>query len=214
MTAAAVLTGDLIDSSAAGATAADAAMALLRTSAEEIARWPGATGPRFTRYRGDGWQVLVAPPGHALRAAVVLAAQLRADAALPQTRIAIGFGPVDVATDGDLSAARGKGFEAAGHALDRMGADQRLAVAGEGMTPLHRATAGLIDERMTRWTPEQSQAMALTLDPDRPTQAAIAGRLGISAQAVSYRLRGAGAGAIRAAIEAWEAQATPGEGQT
>ena len=47
-------------------------------------------------------------------------------------------------------------------------------------------------------------AAALYLGPDNPTLADIAPRLGISAQAVNYRLAGAGAPAIRRALAQWE----------
>ena len=46
--------------------------------------------------------------------------------------------------------------------------------------------------------------LALPLRQDEPTLAEIAAQLGISAQAVNYRLSGAGAPAIRRSLRAWE----------
>ncbi len=64
----------------------------------------------------------------------------------------------------------------------------------------------LIDERISRWTPEQAEAVAHFLHPDAPPATEIAERLGITPQAVSYRLRGAGAKTLRKVLETLEAR--------
>ncbi len=205
----AVLTGDLIGSTDAGYDAVERAMTLIERTAEDIARWPGGIPARFTRYRGDGWQMVVAPPARALRAAILLAARLRAAPDVPPTRIAIGLGAAGSLGSGDLSDAHGAAFESSGRALEGLRRDMRLAVGGSGLTPIHLAVVDLLEERLSRWTPEQAEASALALDPADPTQAEIAARLGISSQAVSYRLSGAGTAAIRRALQGWE---TAGDG--
>lgn len=206
----AVLTGDLIDSTTAGAAATDLAMMVLADTAHEISLWPGAGPTRFTRFRGDGWQLLVTPQKYALRAALTLAARLRATPDAPPTRIAIGLGRAESIGGTDLSDAHGPAFAASGHALEAMPRGARLTLGGTiGRDPGRLASAliDLLDERIGRWTPEQAEAAAFALDPDDPTQAEIAGQLGISSQAVSYRLGGAGMAAIRRALQAWEAEA-------
>ncbi|SPH17425.1 hypothetical protein DEA8626_00943 [Defluviimonas aquaemixtae] len=210
MPAIAALTGDLVGSTSSGADAVERAMEILDATAEEIGRWPRGTGAKFTRYRGDGWQVIVAPPDRALRAALLLSARLRAASDVPPTRIAIGLGAAESLGSDDLSDAHGTAFESSGRALEQMRRDTRLAIGGTDVTPLHRAIVDLLDERMSRWTPEQAEATALALDPAEPTQADMAARLGISSQAMSYRLSGAGTAAIRRALHGWE---TTGEGQ-
>ena len=195
MTACAVLTGDLVDSTRFAPEAMEKTMAILYSAAPD---------GHFTRYRGDGWQAIVAPPARALRTALGLIARLAAEDSLPATRIAIGLGPVESLGTADLSDARGAAFEASGRALDGIGRAARLTVDGTGITPLHRAIVALLDERSARWTPEQARAVALALDPAEPTQAAVAASLGISAQAVNYRLAGAGWNALRQAVSAWE----------
>jgi hypothetical protein len=82
---------------------------------------------------------------------------------------------------------------------------RRLTIDGEGVTALHRIIVDLLDERTARWSREQAEAMALHLAPDNPTLTDIAPRLGISPQAVNYRLAGAGGTAIRHALRDWEA---------
>ncbi len=167
---------------------------------------PDAPGPRFTRYRGDGWQLHVAVPALALRALLFLIARLRAADIGLGTRAAIGIGEVASLGTESLADARGPAFEASGRALDAMGRTRRLAIEGEGVTPWQRIIVDLLDERSARWTRPQAEAMhlALALRPDEPTLAEMAATLDITAQAVNYRLTGAGAPAIRRTLRSWE----------
>jgi hypothetical protein len=201
---AAILTGDLIGSTRVAADALERAMAALTGAAEAMSTWGPGAATRFTRYRGDGWQVYVADSGLALRCALALTASLRAADAGLATRAAIGIGPVDTLGSSSLADARGAAFEASGHALDAMSRGRRLAIEGEGVTPLHRVIVDLVDERSGRWTANQAEATALHLGPDQPTLADLATRLGISAQAVNYRLAGAGAPTLRRVLAVWE----------
>ncbi|GKY87588.1 hypothetical protein [Sinisalibacter aestuarii] len=205
----AVLTGDLIGSTASGETATDEAMASLHKTTVEIAKWRGVSPPLrfFDRYRGDGWQILLTHPAYALRATLVLAATLASTAELPRTRIGIGIGPADIPDNKDFAASTGAAFIASGHALDTLPRARVFAIEGEHVTSLHRAILALAEELSGRWTPEQAEATALYLSPRQPTLAAIAERLGISTQAVSYRIRGAGARALRDAATWWEQDA-------
>jgi hypothetical protein len=92
-----------------------------------------------------------------------------------------------------------------------MGRTRRLAIEGEGVTPWQHIIVDLLDERSARWTRPQAEAMhlALALRPpeqrsDEPTLAEMAATLDITAQAVNYRLTGAGAPAIRRTLRSWE----------
>lgn len=204
---AAVLTGDLIGSTKAGPKTLQRAVDLLAETASEITEWsPPCPDPRFTRYRGDGWQLVVAEPGVALRTVLLLSARLRAADLGLATRAAIGVGAVESLGTSSLADARGAAFEASGRALDHMPRTRRLAIDGEGITALHRIIVDLLDERSERWTRQQAEAMrlALKLGKDEATLAELAAPLGISAQAVNYRLSGAGAPAIRRSLRAWE----------
>lgn len=212
---AAILTGDMIGSTDAGAVAVDTAMALLSVEAAKISAWPPISdrssdqNTRFTRFRGDGWQIHIAEAALGLRATLILIARLRAAKTGLATRVAIGIGSVDSLGSTSLADARGAAFTASGQALDAMGKSHRLTAAGDGITDLHRAVLDLIDERSARWTPEQAEAMALALPAAAPTLAAIATQLGISPQAVNYRLAGAGSTAIRRTLTIWEASFGP-----
>ena len=201
----AVLTGDLIGSTKATPSAFEQAIGILEQTATDISNWQSdAKSVQFTRFRGDGWQIVLNEHWLALRAALVLIAGLRAKAPAPPTRIAIGIGAVtDLGTD-DLSDAAGEAFVTSGRGLDQLGRIHFLTADGTGITPLHRSIISLLEERITRWTPQQAEAMALWLDPDNPTLADIGKILKITPQAVNYRLSGAGGTAIRQTVKDWE----------
>lgn len=201
---AAILTGDLVDSTEAAPGVLERAMAELAGAAEGIAGWPDAADTRFTRFRGDGWQLRVRDPARGLRAALVLTARLRAADLDLATRVAIGIGAVESPGTDSLADAHGPAFEASGHALDAIGRGRRLAIAGAGVAALHRAIVDLLDERTGRWTMQQAEAAALYLHPGDPTLADLAPGLGISTQAVNYRVTGAGAPSMRRALAEWE----------
>ena len=199
---AAVLTGDLIGSTSAPPEAVEAAMNRIALIAEKL-------GPeaRFTRYRGDGWQMFIENPGRGLSIMLQIIADLRAARGL-ESRLALGLGAADMLTVSnilaikDLLTVNGEAFVASGRALDKMQSGQRLAIAGEGVDRLHSRLISMIDERCSGWSHEQAEAMALALNPwTRPTQAEAAKQLKISRQAVAARLQSAGFAQLYGAIK-------------
>jgi len=200
----AVLTGDLIASTDQKASVVDTAMGRIRVAAEAVAGWPGNSDTRFTRFRGDGWQVCLAAPQYCLRAALFVAATLRADDIRMETRISIALGTADSLGTADLSDASGEAFQLSGRQLDGMSRTARIALTGTGIGDRDRIIARQMFERASRWTQPQAEAMALYLHPDNPTLNDIAERLGITPQAVNYRLGGGGAANLRANLQLWE----------
>lgn len=198
---AAILTGDLIGSTDAP-EALEPTMARLAAAAEEIARWQGSSA-RFTRFRGDGWQMRTEPE-LALRASVYLHACLRAAEGLLATRIAIGLGAVDSPGSADLSDAQGPALTASGHALDKMRRTRRFAIAGRDVDTRDEIIVQLVEDIVLRWTRPQAEGAALALPYPAPTLEEIGQTLGISAQAVSYRLSAGSVQSLRDAITAWE----------
>ncbi len=195
----AILTGDLIGSTTRPDAVAGA-MRVLADVAESAASW-SPVQPKFTRFRGDGWQ-FAAPVGHALRAALLVAARLRAGGHLA-TRLAIGIGPLTFGGTRDLSDAAGPAVTASGRALDHMARGQVWAMAGE-VQPWQVALVTLAEWHASRWSPEQAEAMAVMLAEPAVTQAEAAARLGITRQAWQARLSGAGFAAWRPALQAFE----------
>lgn len=188
----AVLTGDLIGSTEGGVDRIERSMALLRSEAALISEKTNSD-TRFTRYRGDGWQIYLENPGDFLWAVVFLTAVLKADAhgSLP-TRIGIGLGTAAGLGATDLSSASGTAFIHSGRALDDMKVGETLDLAGDATDDIQRAVIYFIDDCMSGWTQEQAEAVALILTPGTNwTQARMAYELGISRQAVGARLKAA-----------------------
>ena len=201
----AVLTGDLIGSIKAGPLATDFEMIQLAHIAEVIGQWTGMEPTRFTRYRGDGWQIVLNRPQMALRAALSLIAGLAASDGKLAARIAIGIGSVTSLGSTNLSDAAGQAFARSGQSLDAATGDQRLVLASPDLHPLQQAVIALLGERSGQWTSAQAGALLLALDPTRPTLSQMSQHIGITLQSVSYRLRGAGWPAIRETLDLWEA---------
>ncbi len=215
----AVLTGDLVASTEAGPGAIDQAMAELAAAAAGIARWrigkhSTVGDTKFTRFRGDGWQILVSAGVFGLRAALTTYARLAAKSALPDTRIAVGLSTAERPKGHDLSDAYGAAFTLSGRALSQMERGERLRVTGQGITARDAAFIALLDDRISSWTPEQAEAVAMALNPEAPTQTEMARDLGISPQALSYRLAGARWPTIRRILQEWERPRPPEEALT
>jgi len=201
----AVLTGDIVRSSRLGSEALDAAMAALSEGAAALGGWPDARSPRFSRFRGDGWQCLAPSPPLALRGALFLRARLAR--VRVETRIAIGIGAGALPSGPGLAAAAGPAFEVSGRGLDTMPAAAQMVINWE-VPPADAALAGavvaLADALSRRWTPAQAEALAVTLAPGAAAQRVIAASQGVSQQAIAKRLRGAGDWALQEALAALE----------
>ena len=184
----AVISGDLIASSVKGAAAIDAAMASLAETAADLS---GLTesDTRFTRHRGDGWQIYVDVPGLALTCALAMAASLRRSGAGLDTRQAIGFGRVETLPPATLGGAFGEAFELSGRSLDQMPRGALIA---------------LIDWQSGRWSKEQAEAVLCRLLGARRPNADLAATLGITRQAFEARLSSAGFPALEPALHAFQ----------
>jgi hypothetical protein len=200
----AVITGDLVGSTDFETDKVEAAMRALAGSADRIAAWSQQSDSRFTRFRGDGWQLYLEWPHLCLRAALVLTASARAVGHGPLSRVSIAIGPADNLGTRDLSDASGPAFQRSGRGLDAMPKSARIVLSGESLKERDQIIARLMFERTSRWTQPQAEAMALYLHPDNPTLQDIGAALGISAQAANYRLGGGGAGNLRATLQLWE----------
>lgn len=211
----AVLTGDLVRSSALAQAELNAARRCLSQAAKTLdqAAWSGGDLVRseLEFFRGDAWQILLAEPSWALRAAVYLRAMLLAQGTA-DTRIAIGIGSVDSISRARVSLSRGQAFTLSGRALDDMGVRFRMAVAApDEPGPLPRwlpVVVGLCDCLIGQWQRRQAQVAGLMTLRKSASHADI-GRLikprRISQQAVSKSLNGAGWYGLEQALEQFEA---------
>lgn len=202
----AVLTGDIVASTRQADQTVDLAMQVLAEKAREFGHWSSPSqDTRFTRFRGDGWQVLLAEPKLTLRAAVVFQGALIAMGL--KGRIFIGVGQIDRPGTSSLADASGEAFERSGRGLDAMGSAWTMGIDGTGVRLEDHLILDLIGERIGRWTPPQAEAATLYLASRTRirTLAEIGADLGISPQAVNDRLRGAGAATIASVLRRWEA---------
>lgn len=194
-----ILSGDLVGSTDLDGPALERAFDGLARAAGDIAGWRGAP-VRFTRNRGDGWQICLDPPGPGLREALVMRAGLRRLGRDLETRIAIASGPADLPGSGDLNAASGPAFTASGRLLERLEGPLMGHAAGGALA----AATVLADEISAGWTEAQARAVLPMLAPDPPTQAEAAETLGITRQAVRQALVAAGHPALSRALAALE----------
>lgn len=200
----AVLTGDFIASTRHAPDELEAAFGILSDSCLRMEAWHGAP-LRLTRFRGDGWQVLLARPDLALRSSLFVHAALLAGGSALATRLACGLGDLArVGTGESLADADGSALHAAGRTLDDLGRGRRLGIGGEDVAPGVVAAFALADGLHRRWSLPQAEVLCDMLAPDAPTQSDLASRLGITQQSVSERLDAAGFWAIRDALNALE----------
>ena len=200
----AVLTGDLISSRDHSAAQVDAALNCLREASERIPRHHPDFSPRFTRHRGDGWQ-MICLPRHALTACLVLMAALRAADIGLKTRVAVGVGPMPPLSTEDLSAAHGRAFEISGDLLDKLSRQrgpETIMIDGDGNYLWQKGIFSLTDWIVQGWTAQQAEAVLLALT-DILTNAERARSLGISRQAFEARLKGSGLDSMERARSAF-----------
>lgn len=206
----AVLTGDLIKSRQLSAARFEQARDLLLESAADLNQWSrGLLQGRPEFFRGDAWQLLLADPRWALRAAVFLRTSLRASE-IVDTRVVIGLGTVDQVNAQRVSLSTGQAFTLSGQALDGLTQYFRMSIAlpaeAGWVAAWMPVVAQLCDMLIGHWTARQAQIVRVALGPHEPTHAAIAERLAppVSKQAVSKALAGADWHGLRAALKEFE----------
>ncbi len=141
--------------------------AALKAAVDDLrAAFPSLVLGEIDIFRGDSWQLLLAEPGKALRAAVAIRAGLKARTGR-DTRVAIGIGPAQDIDLDRISASTGEAFLASGRMLDEMGRKQRIALAP---SPATRAVMGwmpvmldLAEVIIGGWRPKRAEVSALAL---------------------------------------------------
>ena len=203
-----VLRGEIAVPTKTGAAAVAGAILTLTDAAHRIAVWTPHWQCRFTMISRTGWQILLPGPALTLRAMLLVQARLAGSPDRLTCRMVIGLGGMDRFGDTSLTDAAGPALTAAEQALAHLDKSSWIAWADPVLWPeqnaLPQAILTLADQIARNWSMQQAEAMALALPPDNPTLQTLSKRLGISKQAVSYRLTGAGLRAIRAALDGWE----------
>ena len=199
----AIFTGDIVKSSAMSRAELDAIFARLDDASEALTAWQGQPA-RMTRFRGDGWQMAVAPT-FTFRAALVLRATVRRCGKTADTRFGIGIGPAHF-TGSDLSRADGAALVSSGHALDNMPRARRMHAPD---APLALRTALPLADRIAGgWTKRQADVAYYMLAPDPPVQAELARQFDLTQQSVQGHVEAAGIDELREVCEVLEARKT------
>lgn len=215
----AVLTGDIVDSTAITPDALDAIMHDIQEVSWEASGWKhsgdneSVTG--FARRGGDGWQIAINRPAYALRLSLYIKARLGLPDLDYATRIAAATGegelpelmedsvnsPHGLAFQ-DLNSAHGPAFTASGRLLEDLTGHALMAHASGGALD---AAFRLADQISRSWTQAQARSLCLMLPPGVGPRRVAAETLGISRQAVDQALNGAGYPAVMDALTALEA---------
>ncbi|WP_029416491.1 hypothetical protein [Brevundimonas bacteroides] len=209
-TAVAVLTGDLVRSTALSHEGLLQARESLRRAAREIAGWGrGAVhGPDF--FRGDSWQLVLTQPNLWLRAVLYLRTTLRALEEDADTRISVGVGAMDALDADAVSQSTGEAFVLSGRALDDMSRFEgfRLATAQPEPDETYLPTVlSFCSHVVGGWSSSQAKVALEMLRPLDKTQEALADALGVSRQFVSKVHRQYGLSSVMMALDVFEGRA-------
>jgi len=190
----AVATGDVIAST--DFVERTALPQILREAFEGIARRIGAPVRAFEIYRGDSFQGVVEPE-HALLAATIVRARLRAvrlegsrRVGALDARVAIGIGAVEHAA-ARVVESDGEAYRLSGRALDEMARAKdtcRLRVEGPSVPAQVHITVQLLDVIVSTWSVPVAESVFLALTETDRTQVEMARLQGVSQPAVSQRL--------------------------
>ena len=189
-----VLTGDIVKSTGLSFDERAALFAGLKSGAAAVEALQ-AEPPRFERFSGDSWQMLVQPK-LALRACLLMRAYIRQESKSFETRISVGIGAVEPLSPEGLGASDGPAFQASGRGLKALKGAQYFTT-----NTADQPVFVLADEISKRWTQAQARVLAYALMRPRPTQESVAGKVGISQQSVRNHLTAAGEPALLAALE-------------
>ncbi|MBL4806108.1 MAG: hypothetical protein JKY31_02335 [Rhodobacteraceae bacterium] len=188
----AILTGDIVKSTKLSQTERETLFSALKTTADVVADWQG-TSTLFTRFSGDGWQCMLTNPALALRVCLLFRSHIRQLSKTFDTRIFVGIGAVENLSDDGLGASDGRALRLSGRGLTGLRPAQYFGASE------NNAVFVLADEISRHWTQKQAEVFTLGLQPNAPSQEAIAEKLGVSQQAIAKRLRAGGEAALLSA---------------
>lgn len=202
----AVLTGDIVDSSGLRKLGQQPVSTLIENTEIWVQKYfRQAIQGRIDVFRGDSWQMVVREPEVAVRIGLYIRALLKAYYEM-DSRVSIGYGPVEYLPSDNISTGTGVAFTLSGQGLEECQKPLRMNLRfpqpkgsweEQGLTTIIR----LIDLLVVRWTPGQSQAAAGALIG--LTQAEIADSWQpdpVSQQAISQHLENAGWNHIKKAL--------------
>ena len=211
----AVLTGDVVKSSALSLEKREGLVGQIRSTYDELrALFPGILPLPLSVYRGDGWQMLVPDPGMALALALSFRSLFLFRMAKPRRkekeldlRMAIGIGGVDFVPAAAPHEGDGPAFRRSGRALEMMNGPQRMAFSNPGSSSEQSLSVvvELLDALFVGWTPLQARAVVVGLQGLTQEQVGDSWPVKkIRQQTVGKHLRAARWSTVEAAVELFQ----------
>jgi len=206
----AVLTGDLVGSTKINPEERRLLPSLL-LDAVDRARigFPETVHGEIDIFRGDSWQLALSDPVQALRVGLFLRAVIRSASGkhLLDTRLAVGYGPVDYLPDQDISTGTGPAFYLSGSGLESAWKNCRMVLnfpdaLQSRLTRALNIIVRLIDLQVGHWTPKQAEAVSgalIELTQEQIGRGWV--REQVTQQAISQHLEGAGWVKIKSSLE-------------
>lgn len=166
----AILTGDIVRSSSLpNRRRLDLFQSLQDLSRLIRQQYPADVRGGLSKFRGDGWQLLVDRPQRFFEISLYIRTYIRAlfKPEKLDTRIAIAIGSVDFVPEHNISEGFGIAFNESGKKLDQL-KNYRMGITlatpnGERFSPLFDALLKSYDALITSWTALQCQAVHLAL---------------------------------------------------
>lgn len=198
---AAVITGDVVNSSALGT----AGRKKLQRALDSFVRQARSSWPDLSiqQYRGDSLQAVLTTH-RALALRIGLQLQSRLMASKFRLRISIGIGEISYQS-GNIATSDGTAFRASGPYLDALKkAGELISVAGADarFTEEWQTHSASLNHIIHNWTRQQAEAVDLQLAG--LTQEQIARKLKIKQPSVHQRLQGAGWPVIQKILQRFE----------
>ena len=156
----AVLTGDIVKSRRLTAEQSKALQQRMKSAASEFNQtFSGTLAGKLGITRGDGWQVALQKPEHALRLALYLRAIVKSEFDT-DTRVSIGIGSVDRLELENIIESTGLAFERSGHGLEMVRRGCRLTIDSDAIDRGEELIIRLLDCIVSRWTSKAAIALA------------------------------------------------------
>lgn len=206
----AVITGDIVNSSALNNEQRTRMLSVLKTSFREIEPTFGKKifASDFTIFRGDSFQGVLSNPSYALEAAIYIRAALKAANPGPRknmwdARIAIGIGKISY-FPGKGSEAEGEAFHFSGPMLDTLKKTRKLHIfsSKSDFNKEMNVECHLLDILMDKWSANQAAVVLSALSKQH--QEILAKQLSVSQPAIQKRLLYGGYSAIEDFIERYK----------
>ncbi|MDE6222769.1 MAG: SatD family protein [Muribaculaceae bacterium] len=187
----AIITGDIIDSTALVAEQRELMLAALRELPAVLSAVDSNVSLEI--FRGDSFQLHISDTPMALRAGVAIRAWLRSqilnsNGMVLDARLAIGIGKIDFES-GSLATSDGEAFRLSGRLLDEMTKSRlEIRTMWEPVNEQLKVATAFADDIISSWTASQSKIILRSLLTGA-SHRDVAGSLGVSRQMVTKSLK-------------------------